>query len=94
MSRLTDSRRLAGLDDPRWLDSKFRRLPEVGRVGRDLDVLRSRLGIRNERSGKARIPRLASLREQAAIVLLATLVGIVVMLPVPSLVRLREVAWA
>jgi len=78
------------LVDERWFPPEFRRLVEMGETSGELAPLLERLGQRMERSAERRIAQLASLLEPAAILTLATLIGVVVAAAILPIVRLQD----
>lgn len=79
------------LDDPVWFSVQFRRLLHSGQAAGELEATLERMAQRDERRTERQIARLATLLEPAAILTLATLVGVVVLAAVLPLTRLQEV---
>jgi type II secretory pathway component PulF len=79
------------LDDPLWFSPQFRRLLHSGQAAGELEATLERMAQRDERRAERHINRLATLLEPAAILMLATLVGTVVLAAVLPLTRLQEV---
>jgi len=79
------------LDDPVWFSAQFRRLLHSGQAAGELEATLDRMAQRDERRTERQITRLATLLEPAAILVLATLVGTVVLAAVLPLTRLQEV---
>ncbi len=78
------------LIDERWFPPEFRRLVEMGETSGELAPLLERLGQRMERSAGRRIVQLASLLEPAAILTLATMIGVVVAAAILPITRLQN----
>ncbi len=78
------------LIDEGWFPPEFRRLVEMGETSGELAPLLERLGQRMERSAERRIAQLASLLEPAAILTLATLIGVVVAAAILPITRLQN----
>jgi len=79
------------LSDPCWFSPQFQRLVHSAQAAGELEATLERLAQRDERSAERQLGRLAALLEPAAILTLATLVGIVVLAAVLPLTRLQEV---
>ncbi|MFI4883202.1 MAG: type II secretion system F family protein [Phycisphaerales bacterium JB064] len=91
-SRVEAGERLSqALDDPHWFADDMRRLIEAGETAGELPDLLERLADRLERKAKRLTDRLAGLIEPAAIIMLATMIGVVVLSAVLPLLKLREV---
>jgi type II secretory pathway component PulF len=78
------------LVDESWFPPEFRRLVEMGETSGELAPLLERLGQRMERSAERRIAQLVSLLEPAAILALATLIGVVVAAAILPITRLQN----
>ncbi len=74
-----------------WFSAQFRRLLHSGQAAGELEATLDRMAQRDERRTERQITRLATLLEPAAILVLATLVGTVVLAAVLPLTRLQEV---
>jgi len=79
------------LTDPCWFTPQFQRLIHSAQAAGELEATLERLAQRDERSAERQLNRLAALLEPAAILTLATLVGVVVLAAVLPLTRLQEV---
>lgn len=79
------------LDDPHWFADDTRRLIDAGESAGELPDLLERLADRLERRATRLTDRLAGLIEPMAIILLASMIGVVVLSAVLPLLKLREV---
>lgn len=78
-------------DAPRWFDSEFCRLIDVGQASGELDTILDRVADRYMRAAERQLNRLTALLEPAVILLLAGFIGIVVVAAVLPLARLQEI---
>lgn len=79
------------LTDPCWFSPQFQRLLHSAQSAGDLESTLERLAQRDQRRAERQLKKLATLLEPAAILVLATLVGTVVLAAVLPLTRLQEV---
>lgn len=81
----------AALNDPRYFDTEFSRLLEIGQTAGELDHLLEEIGGRYERQARRLIDQLAALLEPVVLLVLAVFVGLVVMAGILPLLKLQEV---
>lgn len=78
------------LSHEHWCDAEFVQILTLGQATGDLDSMLERVAARYSRRARRHVDRLATFLEPAAILALASLVGLVVIAVILPLVRLQE----